>query len=80
MALQETHLQEEEKISIQGYEWIEGNRSKQSGGGVGFLVCKNLLRNVIREPSINYPDKMEVRWDSINPERQTTLVYGCVLW
>ena len=62
VALQETHLREEEKISIQGYEWIEGNRSKQSGGGVGFLVCKNLLRNVIREPSINYPDKMEVRW------------------
>ena len=38
VALQETHLREEEKISIQGYEWIEGNRSKQSGGGVGFLV------------------------------------------
>lgn len=62
LALQETHLKEKEKILIEGYKWIEGNRNKQSGGGVGFLVDQAIIKNVIREPTTNYIDKMEVRW------------------
>ena len=64
VALQETHLKEKEKIVVSGYQWIEieGNRKNRSGRGVGFLIQNNIIKNVIREPTSQIPDKMELRW------------------
>ena len=49
VALQETNLKEKEKITVKSYEWIGGNRNKQSGGGVGFLINEKLIKNAIRD-------------------------------
>ncbi len=62
IALQETNLKNEEKLSLPGYVWIEGNRKWQDGGGVGFLLLQSVVKNITREPTTSLPDKMELRW------------------
>ena len=77
VALQETKLKEKEKITVAGYEWIDGNRKNQSGGGgVGFLVHTSILKNTIREPSSLIPDKTELRWIRLTLSCNAQICFG----
>ena len=38
IALWETHLKQNEKVSITEYKWIALNRKDKDGGGIGLLI------------------------------------------
>ena len=75
VAIQETKLNDKEKISIANYQWIDGSRKVQKGGGVGFLVSYKILKNIVREPD---PDiqTAEVKWIRMILKDQQHLCIG----
>ena len=49
----ETHLKQNEKVSITGYKWIGVNRKDKDGGGIGFLINNNIVKSCFVEPQTN---------------------------
>ena len=49
----ETHLKQNEKVSITGYKWIGVNRKDKDGGGIGFLINSNIVKSCFVEPQTN---------------------------
>ena len=41
-AITETHLNNDETINIQGYQWLDHNRENKKGGGIGFLIRNDI--------------------------------------
>ena len=53
MALCETHLKQNEKVSTTVYKWIELNRKDENGGGSGFLINNKIVKSYFVEPQTN---------------------------
>ena len=53
MALWETHLKENEKVSIPGYKWVGLNRKDKNGGEIGFLTKNHTIKSCFVEPQTN---------------------------
>ena len=61
----ETHLKQNEKVSIPGYKWIGLNRKDIDGGGDSFLVNNNIVKICFAEPQISNGIKiMAIRLES----------------
>ena len=54
----ETHLNGNEQMYIDGYQWYGLSREEKEGGGVGFLI-KNELTNLIEDTSVGTLDELK---------------------
>ena len=65
IALCETHLKQNEEVSIRGYKWIGLNRKYVDDRGFGFLIINNIVKLCFVEPQSNDGIKiMTVRLDN----------------
>jgi exonuclease III len=63
--LTETHLTNNEALTIKGYQWIGKNRDNKPGGGLGFLVRNDIKHLVGTEDSSNNEEEIEMQWANI---------------
>ena len=50
IALCETHLKQNKKVSIAGFKWIGLNRKDKHAGEIGFLINNNIVKSCFVEP------------------------------
>ena len=72
IALCETHLKENEKVSIPGYKWEGRNRKDKNDGEIAFLIKNHIVKSCFVEPQTN--DGIETMTIRLELEQNKTII------
>ena len=72
----ETHLTRGETINIPGYEWRGKERNNKEGGGIGFLIRKDIIN--ITEDIEDLNPQSETKWIKLKTKKQNQ--HGHHVW